>query len=75
MQGQDTMTGYDCLIIPNAVKAGGTSQLIGNQFCGKFLVTASNQASGKTVCSKYFSNGQTSSSLNDEYVFSKSTAL
>jgi len=52
MQGQDSMTGFDCLIIPNAVKAGGTTQLIGNQFCGKFLVTASNQATAKTVCSK-----------------------
>lgn len=54
VQGVDTMTGFDCLIIPNAVKAGGSSQLIGNQFCGRFLVTATNQASGKTICSKQF---------------------
>jgi len=53
----NTATGYDCLIIPNAVKAIANTQVSGNHFCGKVLVTAAaaaGSAIGATVCSKFF---------------------
>jgi len=52
--GLDATSGYDCLIIPNAVKAAANTQISGNHFCGRFLVTSLQGGAGKTVCSKSF---------------------
>jgi len=50
-----TISGYDCLIVPNAVKAAANTQILGNHFCGRYLGTAENAATGgKTVCSMSF---------------------
>jgi len=45
-------SGFDCIIIPNAVKNTPTAtQLPNNHFCGRYLVTVANAATGsKTVC-------------------------
>jgi len=49
-----TISGYDCLIVPNAVN-NANAQIVGNHFCGRYLGTAANaDTGGKTVCSMSF---------------------
>ena len=48
------MVGYDCVVIPGASKAMGSSDLGGSEFCGRQLASLMSAMPRATVCSKYF---------------------
>ena len=48
------MVGYDCVVIPGASKAMGSSDLGGSEFCGRQLASLMSAMPRATVCSEYF---------------------